>query len=105
MQYTNNAGFINACQTVEFINDADTFGFIVGTTYQVGNTVDNDHLNTAILVVKFIHALNNGLQAFFAGHARQVIGFEVVRHFILFTSSQNVGNVFVQLRFRLFGII
>lgn len=105
VQHTNNTGFVYSCQAVQLVDDADTFGFIVGTTHQIGDAVNNDHLNAAILVVKLVHALDNSLQAFLARHACQAVSFEEVGHFVLFAAAKDITNVFVQLYFRLLGIV
>ena len=66
MQHTKNTRVIDARQPIEFIYHHHAFRFIVGTLYKVGDAVNDDQLDAAVLVVEFIHALHNGVQAFFA---------------------------------------
>ena len=66
MQHTKNTRVIDARQPIEFIYHRHTFRFIVGTLYKVSDAVNDDQLDAAVLVVELIHALHNGVQAFFA---------------------------------------
>ena len=66
MQHTKNTRVIDTCQSVKFIYHRHAFRFIVGTLYKVGDAVNDDQLDAAVLVVELIHALHNGVQAFFA---------------------------------------
>ena len=66
MQHTKNTRVIDARQPIEFIYHRHAFRFIVGTLYKVGDAINDDQLDAAVLVVELIHALHNGVQAFFA---------------------------------------
>ena len=66
MQHTKNTGVIDTRQPIKFIYHRHAFRFIVGTLNKVGDAVNDYQLDAVILVVEFIHALHNGVQAFFA---------------------------------------
>ena len=105
MQHTDDAGLIYPCQSVQFIYDCHAFRFIIGTSYKVCNTIYHDQLNTPILEIIPVHALNNGVQPFFAGHTRKAESLKFIRFVGLFRPFYQVGYILEQLYFRLFRII
>ena len=66
MQHAQNTRVVDASQPIKFIYHRHAFRFIVGTLNKVGDAVNDDQLDAAVLVVELIHALHNGVQAFFA---------------------------------------
>ena len=66
VQHTKNTRVIDTSQPIEFIYHRHTFRFIVGTLYEVGDAVNDNQLDAAVLVVEFIHALHNSVQTLFA---------------------------------------
>ena len=105
VQHTKNTRVVDARQPIKFIYHRHAFRFIVGTLNKVGDAVNDDQLDAAVLVVELIHALHNGVQAFFAWHTRQTERFQFIGFVRLFGTCQQVAYILEQLHFRLFGII
>ena len=61
MQHTKNTGVIDTRQPIKFIYHRHAFSFIVGTLNEVCDAVNDDQLDTTVLVVEFIHALYYGV--------------------------------------------
>ena len=105
MQHTNDAGLIYSRQSVKFIYDCHAFRFVIGTSYKVCNAIYHYQLNTPILEIIPVHALNNGVKSFFTGHTRKAESLKFIRLVCLFCPLYQVGYILEQLYFRLFRII
>ena len=105
MKYTKYAGVVDTRQSIQFIYHRHAFRFIVGTLYEVGDAVNDNQLDAAILVVELIHALYYGVQPLLSGHSRKAERFQFFWFFFLPRSYQQVAYVLEKLYFRLFGII
>ena len=105
MKHTKYAGVVDTRQPIQFIYHRHAFRFIVGTLYEIGDAVNNDQLDTAILIIEFIHALYYGVQPFLSGHSRKAECFQFFRLFLLSRTCQQVAYVLEKLYFRLFSII
>ena len=66
MKHAKYAGVVDTRQPIQFIYHRHAFRFIVGTLNKVCDAVNDDQLDAAVLVVELVHALYNGVQAFFA---------------------------------------
>ena len=66
VQHAQNTRVVDTSQPIKFIYHRHAFRFIVGTLNKVGDAVNDDQLDAAVLVVELVHALHNGVQAFLA---------------------------------------
>ena len=105
MKHAKYAGVVDTRQPIQLIYHRHAFRFIVGTLYEVGDAVNDNQLDAAILVVELIHALYYGVQPFLSGHSRKAERFQFFRLFLLPRTCQQVAYVLEKLYFRLFGII
>ena len=105
MQYRYDTRLVDTGQPVQFFHDGYALRFIVGAFYQIRNPVYHHQMDTAILIMVFVQALDNGKQAFFPAHSRKTIRLEPFRHRLTSASPQQVADILIQLYFALFRVI
>ena len=67
MQHTNDAAMIESCKTVQLINDIYALQLIVGRAHQVGHTVDDDQLDSLMLVEVHVERCSDDVQSLLTG--------------------------------------
>jgi hypothetical protein len=50
VQHTDNAAVVEPCKAVQLVNDIHTLQLIIGGSHQVCYTVDDDQLDSLVLV-------------------------------------------------------
>ena len=65
VQYSDDAGIVNPCQTVKIIHDGNTFRLIVGRTYQVSYVINHHEVDAPMFVMKQVHTFTNKFQQVF----------------------------------------
>lgn len=95
MQYRNDTRLIDTGQSIQFFHDGYALRFIVGAFYQIHNPVYHHQMDTAILIMVFVQALDNGEQAFFPAHPRKAICLEPFRHRLTSATPQQVADIFI----------
>ena len=77
---TDDTGIVDTCQTIKFVNDGNTFRFIIGGAYQVGYAVNHHEMDTTMLVMKQVHTLTDKFKAVLTGERGKIQGVVKFRH-------------------------